>query len=510
MDSYHANLLADEALDVAEKLGATYADVRMYFDDKSESLEIKNDVVESIDRSSDSGVGVRVLKNGAWGFSSFPDTRQNVASCRKEMMRAVHEAINLAEASARLRSFPLELAPLTDVRVATYCTPFHVDPFLVPMAEKIDMLRLLCETLGQGNEKIVVRAAELSASGWTQFFASTQRGAPARCYLTQTFLSCGFDLLVLAQDGIETQERSFRNGMGSAAGFEFIYALDARALAERFAHEALELLDAPECEAGITDIILMPEQLGLHVHETGHGFEGDRLLGYEQTYVGGTFINEIVGDIGSYPFGSQAVNIVADATFPGGYGTFAFDDEGVPGNRFFLVEGGVIKNVLTSRETVEQINRRIGRSYYVASNGTMRASSYDRMPLIRMTNISLLPGDETLEGLVSRVDRGLLLDGTKSWSMSEDRKNFDFSVQYAREIHNGHLGRIVRNVGYTGNNLAFWKSCEAVACESEAYMLNIPDCGKGMPGQTMSTGHRSAPALFRGVEVYNRKQRGGF
>lgn len=306
------------------------------------------------------------------------------------------------------------------------------------------------------------------------------------------------------------QERSFgHGGQASAAGFEHILALDGHELAERLVKEALELLSAPECEPGVFDIIIMPEHLGLHVHETGHGFEGDRLLGYEQTYVGGTFVNEIVSQIGSYEFGSEAVNIVADATYPGGFGTFAFDDEGVPAQRFFLVERGTIRNVLTSRETVSQINCRMGREHFRSSNGTMRASSYTRMPLIRMTNISLLGGEETLPGLIGRVKRGLLLDGTQSWSMSEDRKNFDFGIQHAREIRNGKLGRVVRNAGYTGNNLAFWKSCEAVAREEEGYTLNVPNCGKGMPGQSMRTGHRTSPALFRGVQIFNRKQRRG-
>lgn len=509
MDSETAENLADTALDRAQKLGAAYADVRVYVQDRNESVSVKNDVVESANIGSDSGVGVRVLKNGAWGFASFADLSRPKAACRKEILKLVRDAIDLAEASARLRSFPLELAPMSDdvPVMAQYETPSRSDPFSVPVKEKVELLRELCAMLGRGNDKIAIRAAEIDASSFTKVFASFEADAQYRRFLTQTFRSCGLELSVLGVDGNEVQERSVSHR--NASGFDWIFGLDGKAIAQRLTEEALELLSADECEPGVSDIVIMPEHLGLHVHETGHGFEGDRLLGYEQTYVGGTFINEIVNQIGSYEFGSEAVSIVADATSPEGYGTFAFDDEGVPGQRFYLVERGIIKNVLTSRETVAQINRRMGRPYFEASNGTMRASSYTRMPLIRMTNISLEPGSGTLADLVARVERGILLDGTQSWSMSEDRKNFDFGMQYGREILGGKIGRVVRNAGYTGSNLAFWKSCEAVAGDGALYMLNVPNCGKGMPGQTMRTGHRSAPALFRGVHVFNRKQRGG-
>ena len=511
MDRIAVREFADDALDLAEKLGASYADVRMYLNDNDENISVKNDVVESVDHGADSGMGVRVLKNGAWGFSSFPDLSMKKTACRKRLLAAVREAIELAKVSARLRSFPIELAPLGNVPlIGEYETPYTIDPFDVPIDEKVNLLKMLCGALGSRNDVIRVRSSDLRSGRFTKFFAATERGLSGRRYITQTFHKCSLSLSALAIDGNEMQERSFGyGGQASAAGFEHILSLNSLELAERLVEEVLQLLGAKECESGDRDIIIMPEHLGLHVHETGHAFEGDRLLGYEQTYVGGTFISEILSQIGSYEFGSEAVNIIADATFPEGFGTFAFDDEGVPAQRFFLVERGVIRNVLVSRETVSQINRRMGREYFTASNGTMRAASYTRMPLIRMTNISLLGGTETLSQLISRVDQGLLLDGTQSWSMSEDRKNFDFGVQYAREIRNGKLGRMVRNVGYTGSNLAFWKSCEAVAQEAEGYMLNVPNCGKGQPGQTMMTGHRTPPALFRNVRVFNRKQRKG-
>ncbi len=510
MDRILARQLADDALDLAEKLGASYADVRMYLNDNGENISVKNDVIESVNYERDSGMGVRVLKNGAWGFSSFSDLSINRIVCRKRLLAAVCEAIELAVVSARLRSFPIELAPLENMPlIAEYETPHTIDPFDIPLDEKVNLLKGFCSTLGSRNDIIRVRSSGLSSGRFTKFFAAQERGVSGRRYITQTFRACSLALSVLAIDGNEMQERSFGGGQASAAGFEHILSLNGRELAERLVAEVLQLLEAKECEPGDTDIIIMPEHLGLHVHETGHAFEGDRLLGYEQTYVGGTFINEIISQIGSYEFGSEAVNIIADATFPEGFGTFAFDDEGVPAQRFLLVERGVIRNVLTSRETVSQINHRMGREYFRASNGTMRAASYTRMPLIRMTNISLLGGEETLSRLISRVDRGLLLDGTQSWSMSEDRKNFDFGVQYAREIRNGQIGRVVRNAGYTGSNLAFWKSCEAVAQEAEGYTLNVPNCGKGQPGQIMMTGHRAPPALFRNVRVFNRKKRKG-
>lgn len=512
MDQIAARRLADMALDQAERLGASYADVRLYLDDAGESFVVKDDVLESAFSHSDSGAGIRVLVNGAWGFASFSDLSRGKSACESEMSAAVSAAAALARASARLRAFPIELAPLSNVpQEAEYETPYEIDPFAVPAQGKIALLRDLNAALSSASDLIAIRTCGMRAGRTTKLFAATERGQSARRYATQTIRECALSVSVVAIDGNEMQERALWgfDGFAKAGGFETVLAVDKRAVAERHVAEALELIAAPECEPGVTDIIVAPEHLALHVHETGHGFEGDRLLGYEQTYVGNTFINELLDHVGSHQFASQAVNIVADATAPGGYGTFAFDDEGVPGQRFFLVERGTLMNVLTSRETVSQINQRVGRELYRHSNGTMRASAYTRMPLIRMTNISLLPGEATLADLIGRVDRGLLLEGTTSWSMSEDRKNFDFGVQLAREIKNGRLGRVVRNAGYTGSNLAFWQSCEAVAGEDESFVLNVPNCGKGQPGQSMSTGHQASPALFRGVQVYNRKQRGG-
>jgi len=507
-----ARRFADLALNEAERLGASYADVRLYLEDVGEGFSVKDDVVESVASDSDSGAGIRVLVDGAWGFASFSDLSRSTSTCLNDIAAAVYSAVQLARLSARLRTFPIELAPLGDVpNEAEYATPFRIDPFTVPAREKIALLRDFCAALRSESDLIAIRGCSMGASRTTQLFASTERGRVARRYVSQTIRHCALHVSVVAIDGDEMQQRSLGglDGIGGAGGFELVLSVDGKAVAERLVAEALELMAAPECVPGTTDIIVMPEHLALHVHETGHGFEGDRLLGYEQTYVGNTFINELLDRIGEHPFASEAVNIVADATAPGGYGTFGFDDEGVPAQRFFLVERGTLMNVLTSRETVSQINRRVGRELYRHSNGTMRASAYTRMPLIRMTNISLLPGTATLRELISRVDRGLLLDGTTSWSMSEDRKNFDFGVQHAHEIINGRLGRVVRNAGYTGSNLAFWRSCEAVAGEDESFVLNTPNCGKGQPGQSMSTGHQASPALFRDVQVYNRKQRGG-
>ncbi|HEY8341207.1 MAG TPA: TldD/PmbA family protein, partial [Egibacteraceae bacterium] len=258
--------------------------------------------------------------------------------------------------------------------------------------------------------------------------------------------------------------------------------------------EAVALLAAPELPAGVGTVILDGNQVALQVHESvGHPLELDRILGYEAAYAGTSFVQ--VGDRGSLRYGSELVNLTLDSTTPKALGTFGFDDEGVPAQRVPLVVDGVLRDVLSSRETAPVLGED------ARSNGTMRAESWHALPLIRMTNIHLEPGTGSLDDLIADTDEGVFMTTNRSWSIDDKRVNFQFGCEAAWEIRDGRLGRMYRNPTYTGRTTDFWGSCDAIAGPEEWRVHGTPNCGKGQPGQIARVAHGAAPARFRNVQV---------
>jgi TldD protein len=283
---------------------------------------------------------------------------------------------------------------------------------------------------------------------------------------------------------------SFR-GHYAAGGYEIVDAMDLPGHAERTANEAVALLDAPECPSERTTIVLDGHQVMLQVHESvGHPTELDRVLGMEAAFAGTSFVS--VKDAGSLRYGSELVNITSDPTLPGGLGSYGYDDEGVEGRPTDLVRDGVLVGFQMSRETAAAAGA-------TRSNGTMRAEGWENFPLIRMTNVSLLPDAGTLDDLVADVDKGIFMATNKSWSIDDKRKNFQFGCEIAWEIRAGKLGRLLKNPRYTGLTTEFWGACDAIAGPEEWKVWGTPNCGKGQPGQTMRVSHGAAPARFRNV-----------
>jgi TldD protein len=269
----------------------------------------------------------------------------------------------------------------------------------------------------------------------------------------------------------------------------------------------MELLRAPECPRGTFPVIIGPNLLGLHLHETGHGLEGDRFEGGELSFMGTSIFGSdaILPHIGSFRFGSPHLTIEADATRPGGLGTFAVDHEGVRTRRFPLVENGILKNVLVSREWASILNSRFRRQRFEA-NGVSRSLSYDRAPLVRMPNLTLRPGNQTLRGLIGGIDHGFFLENPYSWSMAPDRGSFQFGAEIAYEIKHGSLGNIVRNPGYAGKTLNFWRSCQGVVDRHAMKAYSIMNCGKGIPAADMRMTNYMVPAAFTAVTLFNRRK----
>jgi len=251
-------------------------------------------------------------------------------------------------------------------------------------------------------------------------------------------------------------------------------------------------LSAEQCPQGTKDIIIHDSQLALQIHEScGHPIELDRVFGQEASYAGTSFLTP--EKKGTFQYGSDKVTIYADATIPGGLGSFGYDDEGVPAQRTLIVDKGVFKNYLSSRETAHELGE--------LSSGAMRADGWNRIPIIRMTNINLDPGDWSLDEMIKDTKDGIYMETNKSWSIDDKRLNFQFGVEMAYEIKDGSLGRMLKNANYTGITYEFWRSCDAVAGEDEWHLWGLPNCGKGEPGQTAHVGHGAAPARFRNVKV---------
>jgi len=334
--------------------------------------------------------------------------------------------------------------------------------------------------------------ARFAAFGTDTLFANTE-GALCEQHVTE----CGGGIGATAVKGDESQIRSFpasHGGHVAQAGYEHFLGLELPGHAPRVAAEAVALLSAPACPHGRTTLLLAGEQLGLQVHESvGHAVELDRVLGREASYAGTSFVS--AGGIGSLRFGSERVNVTADATSATGLGSFRWDDEGVEGRPVPIIREGVLTGFLSSRETASEIG--LDRS-----GGCMRADGFTRQPIVRMTNVNLEAGDAgSLDDLIASTDDGLLIETNRSWSIDNRRLHFQFEGEAAWEIRGGERGRLLRNPSYAGVTPEFWGSCDAVCSPSEWRLISLLDCGKGEPGQVMRVSHGSAPARFRDVEV---------
>lgn len=480
------------ALDTARRLGARYADVR-WSQVAEESLSVKNGAVDGISRVDSAGFGVRVLVQSAggdaWGFAS---SRSLTAA---EADRVAAQAVQIAQASARTAAGPVDLGPAVASR-GRYATPVQIDPFGVSTEAKLALLLEADAAMARGGRSgrpahTLVRHGSLVFIREHKAFANTD-GAE----LEQTLVESGGGILATAVSDDDVQRRSYPNSaerQQGMAGWEYILAMDLPGQAERVAAEAVQLLSAPACPAdAAATVILGASQLALQIHEScGHPTELDRVFGAEAAYAGGSFLN--VEKLDRFQYGSEVVNLTAEAHTPAGLGTFGWDDEGVPAGSTPIVRDGRFVGFLMSRQTAAQLGQ--------PSNGCMRAAGWNRLPLVRMTNVSLEPGTWALADLIADTDSGIFMETNRSWSIDDKRYNFQFGTEVGYEIRGGRLGRLLKNCTYTGNTPDFWRSCDAVCDRSHWALYGTPNCGKGQPSQVIHTGHGAAPARFRNVRV---------
>ena len=470
------------ALDTARMRGASYVDARLvHF--RSESVTVRNRKVEGLVVDETMGFGVRVIVDGYWGFAS-----SNVLTA-PEADRVGAQAVKIARASALAGGPKADIGPPVRT-LGKYATPVKKDPFAVPMDAKIALLLKANETMMDVRGIV---AAECSTYNQREIKTF---GSSEGAYVEQDLVETGCGMEATAVDEGEVQNRSYPNSVGrhqGTEGWEFVERWDLPSNAGRVAEEAVALLSAKPCPPGVTTVVLDGSQVALQIHEScGHAIELDRVLGTEAAFAGTSFLT--TDKLGGFRYGSDLVNMTADATIGGGLGTFGYDDEGVPAQRVPVVRDGLFLGYLTSRETAQQLSG-------AGSNGAMRASGWNRIPLIRMTNVSLEPGDKTLEQLIGETEDGLYMETNRSWSIDDRRLNFQFGTEMAREIKDGKLGDLVKNATYTGITPQFWGSCDGIAGREGWLVWGTPNCGKGQPEQVMHTGHGASAARFRNVRV---------
>ena len=473
--------LLDRALNAAAAAGATHAEARVVTT-TSENYEVKDGAPAAAAHSAGEGLCVRAIANGAWGFAAVQDLSLGGAE------RAARQAVEIAKASATAAKEPVTLAdaPKAD---GAYVTPHDVDPIAVPVEEKIGLL-MAAERAMHGRPHVSITQAFMTVLRKRTLFASSEGSR-----YDQTIYETGGGIAATAVKDGESQVRSYPNsfrGNFSTAGFEYFKSLGLELEAPRVADEAEALLSAPVCPEGRRDIILEGGQLGLQVHESiGHPIELDRVFGTEAAFAGTSFLT--TGKLGSFRYGSEHVNVVADATVPGALGSFKWDDEGVRAQSVPIIDRGIFVGYISDRESAARLG--------MASSGAARADGYGAIPLVRMTNINLLPGEWEFDDLLADTGGGLYLVTNRSWSIDDMRINFQFGTEAAYEIKGGKRGTMYKNPSYTGITPEFWGSCDAVCSEKHWRVFGTPNCGKGEPMQSAHVGHGVAPARFRNVQV---------
>jgi len=472
--------LIEHALNIAKLKWVRYADIRI-IDRREQVVSVKNGNVDGIGDQNSQGFGVRVLVNNSWGFASSAYLNKS------EIERVTALAVQIANASGVVPNERVDLGDPVKT-IGRYTTPIRVDPFTVSLEEKLDLL-FRADTLMRRNSGVKVVESNVIAVRHHKFFGNTD-GA----FLDQMVYECGGAIAATAVNDTEIQVRSYPNSFRyqGTAGWEYVTDVDFVGNAERIAEESVQLLAADVCPSKTTTLILGSSQLALQIHEScGHPTELDRVYGTEAAFAGRSFLT--TDKRNNFRYGSEIVNLTADSVRPTGLGTFGWDDEGVLASATALVKDGEFVGYLMSRETASRLG--------LKSNGCMRAEGWNRIPLIRMTNVSLEPGTWNSEDIIADTDDGILMDTNRSWSIDDVRLNFQFGTEVGYEIKNGKRGRLLKNCTYGGITPDFWNSCDAIANSKDWTLWGTPNCGKGEPMQTMGTGHGASPARFRNVKV---------
>ncbi|HPB44134.1 MAG TPA: TldD/PmbA family protein [Candidatus Syntrophosphaera sp.] len=458
----------------------SFADVRITRTD-NEWLYFMNGFMRSYGSSMDStAIGIRVLINGCWGFAGSRDLSAAAID------RLVRTAVRNARQGGSFIRNRVEFPALPATRAEYHHQP-EIDPFKMPKEEKTACLRGLAEAI-KPQGKIVHSMVMGQFMRQEKYYANSEG-----TYSHTSYYNTLPVMEVVASDGGQIQSRTWPGHMSAGrGGFELFKQQKFAENTDRIMKEAIDLLNAPTIEDDRADIIIGNGHLALQLHESvGHATEADRIFGMEISYAGKTFIKPEM--LGSFQYGSPLVNIYSDSTDPKGLGYHPVDDEGVPGQKVDIIKDGILVNQQTSR----QIAKLLG----LQPSSNMKASFADDFPLVRMTNFCLAPGSGSLEELIASTEHGYLLDFTKTWSIDDNRNNFQFTTEIGYRIDGGKITGIVKEPTYFGITKDFWNSCDAVCGPEEWSYHSTFHCGKGEPGQVMQLSHGVAPARFKNINV---------
>jgi TldD protein len=476
--------LADAALSTAKKLGASYADIRInrY---RLEAIQTRERQVQSVSSGQNFGFGVRVLYKGTWGFAASPIVTVD------EVRRVTNEAIDIAKANSLFQRNRIELVPAPRI-VATWKSGFERDPFDVPVEEKT-------QTLLQINEAAMsVKGVSFvnSSMAWVneQKYLATSDGSRIEQYIIRgnpSFTVTAVDRSTNDFQSVNTLRE------GQAIGYEYMSNHNWVGEAREAGEHAVMKLKAKSVTPGKYDLVLHPSHLFLTIHESvGHPTELDRALLWEANYAGTSFLTP--DKTGKLQFGSKIVNFVADRIQPLGLATIGYDDEGVPGQRWHLVKDGVFVDWQTTRDLAPLIGKK-------TSYGCLHADSWGSVPFPRMPNVSLEPAkaNVTQDDLIAGVDNGILIKGRGSYSIDQQRYNFQFGGQTFWEIKGGKVVGMLRDVAYQSRTTDFWGACDALGGQSTYEIPGSFNDGKGEPGQSNAVSHGCPAARFRQINVLN-------
>lgn len=473
--------IVQEACNLASQAGCTYADARVVAL-RRQTLDTRDRAVEHYGESDDRGFGVRVLYKGAWGFASSPILKL------EEVKRVVKQAIRVAEASAlALRKGGVQWAPEPATRIH-HVSPRQTDPFEVPFDSKTSLLLDAAEVMLKF--KGIKRARGYLLSKEIQRWYANTDGSE----MFSDVISTEAEISAVAVGEHDFQSRSWHADCRSG-GFELYDRKKFLVEAERIASQARQKLSAVPAPSGEKDLVLDSHHLGLTIHESvGHATELDRVLGYEVSMAGSSFVS--TDKLGKFRYGSDKVTLMADNTLEGGLATQGFDDDGVAGQRWPIVENGLFKGYSTGREFAHAIGE-------TRSRGCCRADHWSSFPIVRIPNLSLMPGQEACspQQLIGGVEDGLYFEGMGSFSIDQRRWNFQFGADAVWEIKGGQLGNMVKPVVYQSTTPYFWGQCDAVADKNHWRPVGVMNCGKGDPMQIAQMTHGASPARFRKIKV---------
>jgi TldD protein len=498
--------IADAALNTARNLGATYADVRVQRT-LNQSIATREDKVQNVSNTETFGVGIRVIANGSWGFAATNDvTTDSVANATKL-------AVQIAKENSRLLKTPVQLAPQKGYGEVSWKTPIEINAFNVPIKEKIDLLLAVNDAALKNGASFV--NSNLFVINEQKYFASTDGS-----YIDQDVHRL-WPIFQVTKIDKTTGKFQTRNSLGAPVGmgYEYLTPKESEKIhsqtvlyrnrydmvedAKLAAIQAGDKHKAKSIDPGKYDLVLDPTNLYLTIHESaGHPSELDRVLGYEANFAGTSFLTIDKWKSGKFNYGSNLVNIVADKTQPGSLGFVGYDDEGVGTKKWDIIKDGTLVSYQAIRDQAHIIGLK-------ESQGCCYAQSWDSVQFQRMPNISLQPGKEKMSpaDMIKKVEKGIYIIGDGSYSIDQQRYNFQFSGQLFYEIKNGAITGMVKDMAYQSNTQEFWNSCTAI-CDADDYRLGGTFFdGKGQPSQISSVSHGSATARFNGVNVINTSRK---